>query len=204
MLISHPPIHRGRHPVVIIEGPDGCGKTTLAHRLERECGLEYARYPGISSSKGSTDTGVVLWWKLQLDKAHENNRVYDRCFYISEQVYQMVMPERMLMLGGEAMIGGIADVWQVNPLIIFCLPPKEVFEKNTFQVGRPQLLGVDERLMRKTYWQYWCMYGLWSNCLYDNVRRHDYTRDEDGSLPVQWVTEYLAYTGRKEPSGTDR
>jgi len=190
--------------MVIVEGPDGCGKTTLAKRIERECGLEYARYSGLSSSEGPTDTGIILWWDQQFDKADENSHVYDRCFYISEQVYQMVMPERQLLMPGHSMAEGIYRVWDVNPLIIFCLPPQEEFEKNTFQAGRPKLLGVDDRLMRKTYWQYWCMYGLWSNCLFDNVRRHDYTRDEDGSLAIGWVKEYLAYRGKETVSGTNR
>jgi hypothetical protein len=169
--------------VLIIEGPDGSGKTTLAKRVVDVLGMEYRRYPGLSPEAGPDGVGIVEWWDEQI-QLNDQEACYDRCFYISELLYQPVTPGRQLLTTPTKIAEGIAELWTLEPQIVFCLP-EWILTKGPIQ-ARPQLKGVTEEGLEKVHWGYHGLYAMWKNSLFEEVRMWDYTKDNLDDL-VSWV-----------------
>src|SRR5216117_1669705 len=102
--------------------------------------MEYRRYPGLSSTEGPTDDGIVRWWWEEIEK-NDGNGVYDRCFFISEMMYQPITVGRKLICMGTEFASGIEAVWRISPLIFFCLPEWSILTHNMYEPGRSQLQG---------------------------------------------------------------
>jgi len=166
---------------IIVEGPDGSGKTILARRVANHYGLEYRRPPveTLSSTHGPQD-GLVDWWDEQLAKAPSElaTSIYDRCFYISDPIYQQAQPNRELLVDGPALSRGIMRLWNLEPYVIFCLPPFKTQLANVINPERDRLLGVSAESLLKISNQYWAHYALWATSLYDNVVKYDYTEED--------------------------
>ena len=165
---------------IICEGPDGSGKTTLAKKIADEFDLEYRRPPAeaLSSTVGPADW-LAEWWdgQLAMRQSALGHGVYDRCFYISDPIYQQAQPWRDLLLDGEHLARGISRLWSVEPILIFCLPPFNVQLSNISQAGRDRLENVGNDQLLKIDNAYWAAYAIWSQALYDNVMLYDYTQE---------------------------
>ena len=163
---------------IIIEGPDGSGKTQLATDLCEEFSREYRRPPAeaLSSTTGPADW-LPEWWngQLALNPSALARGVYDRCFYISDPIYQQAQANRPLLIEGKALARGLANLWTVEPIIVFCLPPFEVQLANVKQSGRERLDGVDDKDLEKINNAYWAYSELWFQALGGDVMRYDYT-----------------------------
>lgn len=72
--------------IIIIEGPDGSGKTTLAETISRQ-----TKYPIIHRSKPESEEEkkIMMGEYLQVIKSNKN-AIFDRCWY-SEMAYGPVM-----------------------------------------------------------------------------------------------------------------
>jgi len=165
---------------MIVEGPDGAGKTYLAEKLADHYGLEYCRPPAelLTSTHGPAD-GLVEWWDGQLAQTPSDlsMKIYDRCFYISDPIYQLAVPQRKLFVPSDELVRGISRLWNVEPFLIFCLPPWDVQLGNVMNPARERLLGVDVETLLKVNNAYWSAYAMWSQALYDNVLKYDYTEE---------------------------
>jgi hypothetical protein len=178
--------------MLICEGPDGAGKTTLAKYLAEQLGMEYRRPPEeLLSSTAGPSPGLVDWWfdQLRLPSGKRNAGVYDRCFFISEPIYQMAQVQRELMITGHTLWRGIHDLWSVNARIVFCLPPEAVQYSNVIQDGRASLLGLNNRHLEKISFMYHAFYAMWENALFEHTLIYDYTKHEPQSV-VDWVRGY--------------
>jgi hypothetical protein len=167
---------------MIVEGPDGAGKTYLAGQLAQHYGLEYCRPPkeALSSTHGPLGPILYEWWdeQLALPQSELATKIYDRCFYISDPIYQLAVPQRHLILEPFEMVRGISRLWNIEPFLIFCLPPWDIQLSNVMAHERERLLGVPVETLLKVNNAYWSCYGMWTQALYDNVVKYDYTEED--------------------------
>jgi len=160
--------------MVIVEGPDGSGKTTLCKKLCKDLDLPYMRYEGLSSSQGPQDAGIIQWWDQHLSA--ETEAVFDRCFYISERLYQPVTAGRPLMATPRQMEAGIHDLWVADPVLIFCMTSWSIEAPVIMAHGREALQGVLMEGFEKVHWGYWGEFALWRDSL-THVYHYDYRRE---------------------------
>lgn len=179
--------------MIILEGPDGGGKTTLAKHISEHFNLPYMRHEGVSSTHGPDGPAIIEWWDEQISS--NKQAVYDRCFYISEPIYQLATPGRPLLAEPLVMIHGIMRLTNFTPLTIFCIPPWEAAIANVGQ--RDRLEGVDDLALQKIHWAYHVSYALWSEALYHNVTHWDYTVHNE-ELMFDQIEEYLRRFGGSE------
>jgi thymidylate kinase len=161
--------------MIVLEGPDGSGKTTLAEELCREFGLKYTRAPHLSSETGPTDgDAIVEWWERQL-KLKKKDKIYDRTFYISEPIYQMAQGKRDLIVDNKRYDAGFFKFTNKVDLLVFCLPPWETTRQTLSDDNRLALEGVDVHMLRKVHWLYGVMASHWMEILFERVSVYDYT-----------------------------
>jgi len=161
--------------MIVVEGPDGSGKTTLAKWIAENCGLEYRRAPTLSSETGPDDK-AVFWFEDQLVGKTAEGGVYDRVFIISEPIYQLASPGRPLMRNERYMTAHLQRFLNTCKLLIFCLPPWETARDNMDADGRLTLQGVDREMFRKIHWMYSCQADLYKEAMFETVTIYDYTR----------------------------
>lgn len=78
--------------IIILEGPDGSGKTTLAQQLSRQTG-----YPIIHRSQPKTEEEKKNMMGEYLQTIRSNkNAIFDRCWY-SEMAYGPVMRDKTVI-----------------------------------------------------------------------------------------------------------
>ncbi len=121
--------------IIIVEGMDNTGKTTLVEQLVKETGYDMVRSPGGPQSLED-----------MIDKVEtcliSDNIIYDRFPLISEEVYGPVLRGYSLwkfLRWREYFI----QLLQLKPLFIYCRPGGETILRTINQ--REQLEGVVER-----------------------------------------------------------
>lgn len=115
--------------IIIIEGPDGSGKTTLVNFLGKELGV------GIAPRVVSKDTEAMVDLKEWVDKNLDQGKVpqiFDRHRLISETIYGPIVRGTAQPGFSELSWMGprLKRFYDLEPLIIYCLPPLETVKKN--------------------------------------------------------------------------
>ena len=115
--------------MIIVEGPDGAGKTTLVSQIETDWGL--TREPRAVSSDAVSLVPIGEYIEKELDKGF-GMRLYDRFGLISSPMYTM-LPNRTMVepMTNVAWLGwAYWKMHRLNPVIIWCMPPLEVVLEN--------------------------------------------------------------------------
>lgn len=161
--------------MIILEGPDNSGKTTLALWLAEQLKLEYRRPPTLSSTEG-VDQHVFDWWEQQL--LAPDTGIYDRCTYISDPIYRLVSGRKpiatdMQMNRGIRLVGNHA-------MVIFCLPEWE-WSKPLNQAEKDAgggLAHADMAQLEVIHWAYGISYMLWAEAHFERILMWDPTWDK--------------------------
>lgn len=177
--------------MLIIEGPDCSGKTSLAADIEADFPyLAYRRPPSLSSTKGA-NSDVYKWWTSELGRSawERMHGVYDRCFVISEPVYTTVTG-RTPNCSPEAMASIVNQLIAQRPTIIFCLPDWEKINaamSYPCNVAHDRLEGLTPPLHQLTHWAYFNQLVLWAGILNTRASKLVYQYDWDNREEIMSV-----------------
>lgn len=169
--------------MIIVEGPDNSGKTTLAKKLCDRFDLVYTRPPSdlLSSTEGPGE-GLLEWWENELRRPREHRKklVYDRTFFISDPIYRSAVPIPGRELPASRMAEGLAAIIDYYH-VIFCLPPwqlqKEALEKEMAEGGGYKGLTLEHA--EAINYAYTAWFILAKDANWGQVHLYNYTREAE-------------------------
>ena len=152
--------------MIILEGPDNAGKSTLAQRIKKRFDLAVVTSNSKEWNDKYTPAEIAIASRFQL---WPQRILRDRCYAISEYIYGRV-------LRGGPKLGlehktCLMDLWHRPYLIIYCRPPM----RNICQIENEQMEGVKENIQSivEEYDNLMGEIAINSHC---QVIRYDYTQ----------------------------
>lgn len=128
--------------MIIVEGPDGAGKTTLVSHLSHHFEIP------VNERVVDKDTKPLIpdmkhWVELNLKQGLQW-KIYDRHRLISEPIYQTCMGRQAQDGFNDIawMTSRMLDFTRIRPFIVYCLPPIEVVQ-NTLENDSSNKAVVD-------------------------------------------------------------
>lgn len=115
--------------MIVVEGPDGAGKTQLVEHLARKYDLPIAERVVDKDTNAIGD--LKLWTEKNL-KAGLQWMIFDRHRLISEPIYAACM-NRKTHEGFDDiqwLTARMIDFTRIHPFIVYCLPPYATVESN--------------------------------------------------------------------------
>lgn len=173
-------------PIVILEGPDACGKSTLARRLLKGTGLPTALIQRSGPPGPQEHLRAMIDWIEINSRLPYLNLLLDRHPLISELVYAPLLRNETVPWG-ESQVVEIFEA--VHPLIIYCRPPLSVIR--ACLNNERQLPGVEDRLPKIARAYDSLMDDLADSGL--EVAWHDWTRDSESRL-LSTVKEHYEWS----------
>lgn len=158
--------------IVVLEGPDGCGKTTLAKKFEAR-GWRY-RHDGVPPPRRDN----IAYYLQQLDEAlnAEQDTVFDR-LWLGERVYGPVARNRdNIGVDGEKLFMRIHNSRRI--LTYICLPPViTALENYILKINDPHDYLKNTNLFRQVYERYESLVGLFDVFNYEEHNIDDILMD---------------------------
>jgi len=136
--------------MLIVEGPDGAGKTTLVNELAAR--LQWPIMPRVVSKDTEAMVDLVKWVQDDMELGF-SPRIYDRHRLISEPIYGPVI--RATLEPGFDNLGWLAGMQyqlrEIQPVVIWCLPSLSRVMTN---LAHDEDNRVVRDKIRQIYWLY--------------------------------------------------
>lgn len=156
--------------MIIVEGPDGAGKSTLVEVLSKYFDIPVGERGTQDRSKLYTVTRSDTYRAISTDLIDPTPRVWDRLYY-SEMIYAPLgMPKRKVEFNPTDQLT-IGHLLKGVAMTIVCYPRFEVVQANI--KGTEQMSGVHERIPK-----IWTEYGKLQPA---NAVWYDYTGESKGA-----------------------
>lgn len=139
---------------LIVEGPDGSGKTTVIERLGFTRRHLKSLRGGLGGSTaegwGGTDLAPIAYIRQLIESPDET--AFDR-FYLSELVYGPILRGQAAIRDAEAeVVRQVASM--MNIYTVLCLPSFEMTLKNVMEPGRDRPEYQTPEFLREAYEQW--------------------------------------------------
>ena len=175
---------------IILEGPDGSGKSTILHTIadwERQLTI----HPKFATSKGPDHHLFDVRTQADLETLADATKtpgIYDRYPIISELIYGPIIRKRLPGWFNDSEWISIAErVLQARTIVVWCLPPFDVVRKNVSDDR--DMPGVTDNL-NEIYLQYQNRAEQWQGPKFI----YDYTK---GNMHTASLGVYLHYNLNK-------
>lgn len=132
--------------VIVVEGPDGGGKSTLIDNLRLSCSRHYVNLRRSGPPKMLEEIKSVVRWveKFDPDGLGPTPLILDRHPFISEAIYGPVLRGNSLLVDYYTMHDLEHHFCRFVDRIIYCRPPTSVIMQK--MQDNPQLRGVVENI----------------------------------------------------------
>jgi hypothetical protein len=167
--------------MIVVEGPDGAGKTTLINQIKTATGLQVA--PRVVSKDAEAMVDLKLWVELNVAQGWQP-LIFDRHRLFSEPIYGPILRDKLepgfsdLQWFGEM----LATFYRCNPVIIYCLPPFDVVWAN-IQNDEDNRVVADFHTI-KAIWGAYFNKAVTDHVHGADVWMHDYTKDPQPSADL--------------------
>lgn len=185
--------------MIVVEGPDGAGKTTLCEYICRQFNLEMGERATANRDEIYKTTRQDTWKAVYEEyMATSSPRVWDRIGPYSDPIYSLrgiPTPRNPAFTAGEVKQ---FHRWLLDPhfgCLILCLPPLETLLKNVR--GSHQLEGVTEQT-RRIRWDYKKMHASGDGLVYDYTN----TRGTGTTQVAMLVSQHLRLRKGREQLAT--
>lgn len=174
--------------MIIVEGPDGAGKSTLINHLYTTFKLDVIHTPGPMPD-------LYLWLLeqgLERTRNEKPPKIYDR-FFISETIYGPILRDQV---GYPPFFTDffLRYVLQpIHPLVILCLPTLAIVKDSV--MNQPQMAGVIDNI-DAIYNAYLDALPLWKRIFGDDFITYDWTLPA-GPQDVDTMVRDLVTFGRR-------
>lgn len=156
--------------MIIVEGPDGAGKSGLVRRLSRDLQLEVA--PRASDSVEGPVKNLRQWAFADVNSWTSKPwpLLYDRHPLVSEYIYGPVCRGEVAEGLTHPTMFPLRQKFSRLSLLVLCLPPYEEVVENVHRNSDKQMPGVVEHIG-----QIWGLYDSWIKNWNGNMVLYDYT-----------------------------
>ena len=158
--------------MIVLEGCDGSGKTTLAKILSRDLGLPIAER-AVTSENGPPSKSELIKWTYK-ELADPTPKIYDRFPIYSDPIYARITKREQAI--GSGMIKHFHE--QNTPFLILCDPGFPTVQEKVLK--EPQMPGVIQNV-DKIYSQYRLLPFI------DYV--YDHTDDDSNALGYNFLLD---------------
>jgi hypothetical protein len=170
--------------MIILEGPDGSGKSNLARRLNEQLGIPL--HERASSSKEGPVENLWAWTVNDVGSwsdSHEPVAIYDRHPLISEYIYGPTARGQLKPGFTHPAAGGMIRKMQQCCLLVLCLPPLETVRRNVLNEDVPQMAGVVAQI-DSIWWQYAGLASSWGGWMvtYDYEQREGHGKKSHATV----------------------
>lgn len=187
--------------MIIVEGPDGAGKTTLIEQLLHQLDLPVA--DRVVSKDAEAMTDLVAWVEDNVKQGWQNV-IYDRHRLISEPIYGPILRNRPEP--GFDDIRWLTEMteklYDSRPVIIYCLPTLTRVWKNILSSDDNKIFHLDADKVGQIYWGYFNR-AVYDNAVYDHAWVYDYEHPFPRQVDriVQYIQQKL--NERNAHAGTE-
>lgn len=144
--------------MIVVEGPDGAGKTKLVERLEKD--LRLPVMPKVVNSEAEPLVDLKEWvntteYKMRRMKDTASPHIFDRHRLVSELIYGPVLRQE-LEEGFEDLdwlAGALLEFYSARPVLICALPPWPLILGNVVATNQPKKI---QNNWKQIYWSYHC------------------------------------------------
>jgi hypothetical protein len=175
--------------LIIVEGPDGAGKTTLIEQIEDIWDIK--RQGRVVDSRMVVKRDLPSYIDKELEKGF-GWRLYDRFALISSPMYIPVGNDRTFkgeFLDPIWLTRAYQKLWHVDPVILLCLPEMEVVRKNIIADRAspdPKIVVTNWKSIYLNYHNWYCSQRAEGNT---SLLKWDYTDPQPDKLQalMKWA-----------------
>jgi hypothetical protein len=175
--------------MIVVEGPDGAGKTTLIERISEDTGLKVA--PRVVSKDAEAMVDLVKWTEDNV-KAGFQDLIFDRHRLISEPIYGPVLraAPQPKFNNLEWFYEQLHMFYQCSPIIIYCIPPLKTVWYNT-QKGEDNKIFHGQSSHVHSIWGAYFNKATTESIFRNNTYIYDYTNDVDNNMLLPHIIRQI-------------